>query len=174
MLPSRTQEEIMDIRTYGDPVLRKKAETVKIIDQEIRDICQLMVEVMIRRNGVGLAAPQIGISKRIFVLDADDEFHILINPEMVELSGEVEEMHEGCLSVPGIDAIVARATRAAVEGLNLDGERIRLEGEGLIARAIQHEMDHLNGNLFLDQLSAARKQSLIREYQRVKREQEEA
>ena len=163
----------MDIRTYGDPALRRKAEPIQVIDDEIRDICQLMVEVMIRENGVGLAAPQIGISKRIFVLDADDEFHILINPELIELSEEVEEKKEGCLSVPGVDAVVTRSTRAVVEGLALNGERIRLEGEGLIARAIQHEMDHLNGNLFFDQVSTARRQSLIKEYQRAKREREE-
>ncbi|MCK4570844.1 peptide deformylase [Candidatus Bipolaricaulota bacterium] len=173
MRRSRTQEEIMDIRTFGDSVLRRKAETVAVIDDDIRGICQLMVEVMIRENGVGLAAPQIGISKRIFVLDVDDEFHILINPELVELSEEVVETKEGCLSVPGVDAVVTRSTRAVVEGLNLNGEHVRLEGEGLIARAIQHEMDHLNGNLFLDQLSTARRQSLIKEYQRVKREEQE-
>ncbi len=163
----------MDIRTYGDPTLRRKAEPIEVIDDEIRDICQLMVEVMIRNNGIGLAAPQVGISKRIFVLDADDELHILINPELVELSEDLEEKIEGCLSVPGVDAAVSRSARAAVEGLNLLGEPIRLEGEGLVARAIQHEMDHLNGNLFLDQLSAARRQSLINEYQRAKREREE-
>lgn len=163
----------MDIRTYGDPALRRKAKPIQVIDAEVRDICQLMVEVMIRENGVGLAAPQIGISKRIFVLDADDEFHILINPELVELSEEVKEFKEGCLSVPGVDAIVTRSARAVVEGLNLNGENVRLVGEGLIARAIQHEMDHLNGNLFLDQLSTARRQSLIKEYQRAKREREE-
>ena len=163
----------MDIRTYGDPALRRKAKPIQVIDDEVRDICQLMVEVMIRENGVGLAAPQIGISKRIFVLDADDEFHILINPELVELSEEVKEFKEGCLSVPGVDAIVTRSARAVVEGLNLNGENVRLVGEGLIARAIQHEMDHLNGNLFLDQLSTARRQSLIKEYQRAKREREE-
>jgi peptide deformylase len=164
---------MMNIRTYGDPVLRQRAETVTVIDDEIRDICRTMVEVMIREGGVGLAAPQIGIPKRIFVLDADNEFHILINPELVELSENVEETREGCLSVPGVDATVARATRAVVEGLNLAGERIRVEGEGLIARAIQHEMDHLNGNLFLDQLSTARRQSLIKEYHRAKRESAE-
>ncbi|MFC2105390.1 peptide deformylase [Candidatus Bipolaricaulota bacterium] len=163
----------MDIRILGDPVLRRKAKPVQVIDDEIHDICQLMVEVMIRENGVGLAAPQIGIPKRIFVLDIDDEFHILINPELIELSEEVEETKEGCLSVPGVDAGVARSTRAVVEGLNLNGEHVRLEGEGLVARAIQHEMDHLNGNLFLDQLSTARRQSLIKEYQRVKREAQE-
>ena len=163
----------MDIRTYGDPVLRRKAEPVQVIDDEIHDICRLMVEVMMRENGVGLAAPQIGIPKRIFVLDIADEFHILINPELIELSEEVEETKEGCLSVPGVDAGVARSTRAVVEGLNLNGECVRLEGEGLIARAIQHEMDHLNGNLFLDQLSTAHRQSLIKEYQRVRREEKE-
>ena len=162
----------MDIRTYGDPVLRAQAEPVLVIDDEIRELCELMVEVMIRRNGVGLAAPQIGVSKRVFVLDADGEFHILINPELVEMSEEVEEVTEGCLSVPGVDAPVSRSIRAVVEGLNLKGERIRLEGEGLMARAIQHEMDHLNGNLFLDQLSTARRQSLLRDYQRVQRQRE--
>jgi len=162
----------MDIRTYGDPVLRQEAKPIETIDDEVRGICQLMVEVMIRENGVGLAAPQIGISKRIVVLDADDEFHVLINPELVELSDDIQETREGCLSVPGVDAVVARSARAAVEGLNLDGERVRIEGEGLMARAIQHEMDHLNGNLFLDQLSTARRQSLVKEYQRAKRERE--
>ena len=161
----------MDIRTFGDPVLRRKAKPVQGIDDEIRDICKLMVEVMIRENGVGLAAPQIGISKRIFVLDADDEFHILINPELIELSEEIEGTKEGCLSVPGVDAIVERSTRAVVEGINLKGEDVRLEGEGLIARAIQHEVDHLNGNLFLDHLSTVRRQSLVKEYQRAKREE---
>ncbi len=162
----------MDIRTYGDTTLRRQAKPIDTIDDEVRNLCQLMVEVMIRENGVGLAAPQIGISKRIFVMDADDELYIFINPELVELSEETEEVREGCLSVPGVDAMVARSTRAVVEGLNLDGERIRLEGEGIIARAIQHEMDHLNGNLYLDRLSTARRQSLIKEFQRKQREED--
>lgn len=163
----------MHVSTYGESVLRRKAESVDVIDDQIREICRTMVEVMIRENGVGLAAPQIGISKRIFVIDADDELHVFINPELVERSDELEETREGCLSVPGVDAPVARSIRAVVEGLNLDGERVRLEGEGLIARAIQHEMDHLDGQLFLDQLSTARRQSLIKEYQRLKREASE-
>ena len=163
----------MDIRTYGDSALRRKAEHVDVIDDDIRNLCQLMVEVMIRANGVGLAAPQIGISKRIFVMDADDELYIFINPELVELSEETLESSEGCLSVPGVDATVARSARAVVEGINLDGERIRLEGEGIIARAIQHEMDHLNGNLYFDRSSTARRQSLIKECQRKQREEDE-
>jgi peptide deformylase len=163
----------MQVTTYGDSVLRRKAEPVDVIDDDIREICRTMVEVMIRENGVGLAAPQIGISKRIFVIDVDDELHVFINPELVERSDELEETREGCLSVPGVDAPVARSVRAVVEGTNLNGEQVRLEGEGLIARAIQHEMDHLDGRLFLDQLSTARRQSLIKEYQRSKREASE-
>ncbi len=161
----------MEIRTYGDPALRRRAEPVEAIDDEIRSICERMVETMLRANGAGLAAPQIGISKRIIVLDVDGEFHVLINPELIETSGEVEQFNEGCLSVPGVDSAVERATHAVVEGTTLDGETVRIEGEGLLARAIQHEMDHLDGDLFLDHLSPARRQSLLKEYHRRQREE---
>jgi len=163
----------MEIRTYGDPVLRRKAEPVAAIDEEIRSICQTMVEVMLRENGLGLAAPQIGISKRIFVLDVEGEFHILINPEITSRSEEGEDVREGCLSVPGVDAEVSRSLAVSVEGLNLDGNRVRIDGTGLLARAIQHEMDHLDGKLFLDQLSMARRQSLVKEFQRKQREKDD-
>lgn len=163
----------MDIRTYGDSALRRKAKPIDVIDDDVRDLCQLMIEVMIRANGVGLAAPQIGVSKRIFVMDADDELYVFINPELVELSEETEETSEGCLSVPGVDATVTRSIRAIVEGLNLNGERVRLEGKGVTARAIQHEMDHLNGNLYFDHISPARRQSLIKEFLRKQREEDE-
>ncbi|MBU1048764.1 peptide deformylase [Candidatus Bipolaricaulota bacterium] len=163
----------MELRTYGDAALRRKTEPIGVINDEVRELCKLMIEVMIRENGVGLAAPQIGISKRIFVLDANEELYVFINPELVELSEETEESREGCLSVPGVDASVARSSRAVVEGLNVSGERIRLEGEGMIARAIQHEMDHLNGNLYFDHISTARRQSLIKEFQRKQREEDE-
>ena len=161
----------MAIRTYGDPTLRRRAEPVAAIDDEIRAICERMVETMLRANGAGLAAPQIGISKRIIVLDVDGEFYILINPELVDISDEVEQIREGCLSVPGVGASVERAVHAAVEGTTLDGETVRIEGEGLLAREIQHEMDHLNGSLFLDRLSPARRQSLLKEYRRTQREE---
>ena len=90
----------------------------------------------------------------------------MINPELVDVSDEVHRVSEGCLSVPGVDAPVERAIRAVVEGTTLDGETVRIEGEGLLARAIQHEMDHLNGSLFLDHLGPARRQSLLKEYRR--------
>jgi len=163
----------MDIRTYGDPTLRQQAEPVPEIDAEIRALCERMVEAMMRANGVGLAAPQIGISKRIIILDVDGAFHILINPELVETSEETEPVIEGCLSVPGVDAPVERSIRAVIKGINLQGQEVRIEGEGLLARAMQHEIDHLNGKLFLDHLGTARRQSLLKEYQRLAKETDE-
>jgi len=154
----------MEIRTHGDPVLRRRAEPVETIDEDVRAICEQMLETMFRANGAGLAAPQIGISKRIIVLDVDGQFHVLINPELVEMSDEKESLTEGCLSVPGVDATVDRAVRATIEGTTLEGEHIRIEGEGLLARAMQHEIDHLNGMLYIDHLSPARRQSLLKEY----------
>jgi len=160
----------MAIETYGNPVLRQKAHPVEKIDSEVKRICEAMVEAMIRANGVGLAAPQIGIPKRIIVLDLEGDFHILINPELVETSGEQDESQEGCLSVPGVEASVARKRRACVRGMTLDGRQTEVKGEGLIARALQHEIDHLNGILFIDHLSPARRQSLLKEYARKQRE----
>ena len=156
----------MGISTYGDPALRRAAEPVGEIDDEIRSICERMVEEMIRADGAGLAAPQIGISKRIIVLDADGEFHILINPELLSVSEDVEEVVEGCLSVPGVSSAVPRSVEATITGTTLDGERVTLTGRGLFARAMQHEMDHLNGHLFLDHLTPAKRQSLLKEYAR--------
>lgn len=163
----------MEIKTYGDPVLRSRAEPVKKIDAETRRISKVMVEAMIRANGVGLAAPQIGVSKRIIVLDLDGELHILINPEIVETSQDEEETPEGCLSVPGVEAPVVRKLRTRARGVTLDKKEIQIEAKGLMARALQHEIDHLNGILFIDHLSPACRRSLLREYARKQRESKE-
>lgn len=160
----------MSIAAYGDSVLRRKAEPVGQINAQTRRVCELMVEAMIRASGVGLAAPQIGVSKRIIVLDMDGEFHVLINPHIVEISEEEDESQEGCLSVPGVEAPVVRRRRVCVRGLNLEGKEIDVGGEGLIARALQHEIDHLDGVLFIDHLSPARRQSLLKEFARRQKE----
>lgn len=162
-----------EIRTYGDSVLRRGADPLQRIDAKTKKIAEKMVEAMIRANGIGLAAPQIGVSKRIIVLDLDGQFHILINPEIVETSSESEEAIEGCLSVPGVDAEVTRKLRAHVRGITLDEKEIDIEGEGLMARAIQHEIDHLNGILFIDHLGPAKKRSIISEYRRKQKEKKE-
>ncbi|MEW5825208.1 MAG: peptide deformylase [Candidatus Bipolaricaulota bacterium] len=167
------QEREPHIRAFGDPVLRRPAEPVGEVDEEIRAICARMVETMIRSEGAGLAAPQIGVSKRIIVLDVEGEFHVLINPELVSTEGDWVEFTEGCLSVPGTSAPVARRSRATVSGVKLDGERVEITGEGLLARAIQHEMDHLDGHLYLDHLSPARRRSALKEHRRSQRREED-
>lgn len=167
------QGKATHIRQFGDPILRRPAEPVAEIDDKVRALCAAMVEAMLRANGAGLAAPQIGVSKRIIVLDVEGQFHILINPELVLVEGESEDLAEGCLSLPGVSAPVTRGTRATIAGTTLDGERIEITGEGLLARAIQHEMDHLNGHLFVDHLSPARRKSAIQEYKRKQKHEEE-
>ncbi len=161
-----------EIVTYGDPVLRRKALPITNIDARVKKISEAMVEAMLRANGIGLAAPQIGIDERIITLDIDGEFYVLINPEIIELSEETEEATEGCLSVPGVDAPVIRRTHAVVRGYTLDEKEITLEGEGLMARAIQHEIDHLNGVLFIDHLTPAKRRFLLKEYARKQREKD--
>jgi peptide deformylase len=169
MRPMAMQGKATHIRRFGDPVLRRPAEPVAEIDDDVRAVCAAMVEAMLREHGAGLAAPQIGVPKRIIVLDVEGEFHILINPELVLVEGESEDLYEGCLSLPGVSAPVARGTRATIAGTTLDGERVEISGEDLLARAMQHEMDHLNGHMFVDHLSPARRRSTIQEYKRKQR-----
>jgi peptide deformylase len=166
------QGKAMHIRQFGDPILRRPAEPVGEINDEVRAVCAAMVEAMLRANGAGLAASQIGVPKRIIVLDVEGQFHILINPELLLVDGESEDLSEGCLSLPGVSAPVTRGSRATIAGTTLDGERIEITGEGLLARAIQHEMDHLNGHLFIDHLSPARRRSAIQEHKRRQRREE--
>lgn len=173
MRPTAMQGKKSSIRTFGDPALRRPAERVEAIDDEVRETCRVMVESMLRENGAGIAAPQIGVSKRIIALDVDGQFYVLINPELVSAEGEVEETTEGCLSVPGVGAPVTRSAKATVAGTTLGGQRVEITGEGLLARAIQHEMDHLDGRLFLDRLSPARRRSLLQQYKRRQRDEEE-
>jgi len=172
MLPE-AREMSIEIRTYGDSVLRRVADPLTKIDAEAKRIAEKMVEAMIRANGIGLAAPQIGVSKRIIVLDLNGEFHILLNPEIIETSQESEEIVEGCLSIPGVNAEVTRKLRTHLRGITLDEKPVDIEGEGLMARAIQHEIDHLNGVLFVDYLGPARRRSLLKEYHRKQKEKDE-
>ncbi len=162
----------IEIRTYGDSVLRRTADQITEIDSETKQIAEKMVEAMLRANGIGIAAPQIGVSKRIIVLDLDGKFHVLINPEIIETSQESEEILEGCLSIPGVDADITRKLQTHLRGVTLDEKTIDIEGEGLMARAIQHEIDHLNGVLFIDYLSPARRRSLLKEYRRKQKEKD--
>lgn len=136
---------------HPDPILREKALEVRRINSNIVKLLDDMKETMYAAEGVGLAAPQVGISKRVAVIDAGDEQGLieLINPEIISKSGE-QLGPEGCLSFPGLMGDVRRAMICKVRALNRDGETFEIEGEGLLARALQHEIDHLNGVLFTD------------------------
>ncbi len=141
---------LRNIIKAADPVLRQPASKVKAVDKIIRQIAEDMLETMHHAGGIGLAAPQVGISKQIIVADmGEQENIILINPQVVKNEGE-EVGVEGCLSVPGVYGEVSRSWRVEVQGENLQGETVHCEAEGLLARALQHEIDHLYGVLFTD------------------------
>ncbi|NLM14109.1 MAG: peptide deformylase [Epulopiscium sp.] len=142
---------LRQIRKDGDEILRKKSKIVKEITPSILTLLDDMAETMYAADGVGLAAPQIGILKRIVVIDVGDGIIELINPEIIEEEGE-QVCAEGCLSIPGVSGEVKRPEKVKVKALNRHGEEIILEGEGLLAVAFCHEIDHLNGILFTDKV----------------------
>jgi len=144
---------IRNIRTEGDEVLRKRSKEVTTVDQKIRDLIEDMIDTMYHAEGVGLAAPQVGILKRIAVIDVYDDtgVKVLINPKIIREEGEQFEV-EGCLSVPERAGSVRRPAKVWVEALNEHGQTYVVEGEALLARALCHEIDHLDGVLFIDKI----------------------
>ena len=153
---------IQPIRLFGDPILRTKAMEVVDFDKELRRLVEDLTDTMLEAPGAGLAAPQIGVSKRVFSYNIDGEIGHMVNPVIVERSEEIQDGDEGCLSVPGIWAPTVRAMRCAVEGFDVDGKPLRLEGEGLMARCLQHEVDHLDGVLILDRTSRDQRKEAMR------------
>ena len=164
---------IRPILKYGDPMLHQKARGVDAMTADIDRLVDDMIETMYAAPGVGLAAPQLGVALRIFVIDISvgrdpNGLVVLINPEFVERDGlQLEE--EGCLSVPGFNATVVRPIRAVVKGLNRHGEVQQHEGTGLLARAFQHEMDHLDGMLFVDRLRGIKRDLIVRKIHKLTR-----
>jgi len=140
---------LRNIRINEDPILRKISKVVEIIDERTQILIDDMLDTMYESNGVGLAAPQVGILKRVVVIDIGDGPIILINPEIVEANGEVKDV-EGCLSVPGKQGNVIRPQYVKVKAEDRDGNSIQIQGEDLLARALCHEIDHLNGILYTD------------------------
>lgn len=139
------------IRTMGEDILRKNCKEVKEITPKIIDLLDDMADTLYEANGVGLAAPQVGILKRIVIIDIGEGLFELINPVILEQSGE-QTGNEGCLSIPGKMGVVTRSNYVKAEATNRDGERYIIEGEGLMARAICHELDHLDGILYADKV----------------------
>ena len=162
---------LLPIHLLGSPVLREASAPVAEVTEEVRRLVDDMFETMDAAEGVGLAANQIGQALRIAVVDADGERFAMINPMIVEASGKASE-EEGCLSIPEVYAEVTRPERVVLEATGRDGVRYRLEADGLKARAIQHEIDHLDGILFLDRLSPMKRRLLVAKYRREHKEGE--
>ena len=163
----------LEVRLLGDPVLREKATPVSELSEQHKQLIRDMFETMYAEEGVGLAAPQVGISERIIVVDPQQDdlpAFALINPEILEMSKETEKGEEGCLSIPGLRDIVERAYKVTVRGTSETGETREMELLGLPARIIQHEVDHLDGILFFDRLSPLKRKMLLSKWQKTKPE----
>lgn len=156
-----------DIVTLGDPVLEKPASPVIVFDEELAQFVEGMYRTMEAGQGIGLAAPQIGKSLRIFVTGLeDDKLRVFINPEIVLTSQEEAEIEEGCLSIPGIYVIVKRPATIRMQAFTEKGKPFVLDAEGMLARVLQHEYDHLDGKLFLDRLPPGKRQRVLILYNR--------
>ncbi len=153
---------IRPIRELGDPVLRTPADEVRAFDRELAALVRDLLDTVDHPGRAGLAAPQIGVSARVFSYNVDGEIGHLVNPRVVELSEETQDGDEGCLSIPGIWAPTVRAMHAVVEGFDVHGEPLRLSGSGLMARCLQHEVDHLDGRVFLDRLTGDARKGALR------------
>lgn len=164
---------IRPILRYGDAALHERANVVDALTPDIDKLINDMIETMYAAPGVGLAAPQVGVALRIFVVDISvgrdpSGLQVMINPEFVERDG-VQLEEEGCLSVPGFNATVVRPTRVVVKGLDRQGDARQLEGGGLLARAFQHEMDHLDGMLFVDRIRGIKRDLIVRKIRKLTR-----
>jgi len=164
---------IRPILKYGDTTLHDKARPVEAVTADVERLIDDMIETMYAAPGVGLAAPQVGVSLRIFVVDISvgrdpNGLIVMVNPQFIEREGmQLED--EGCLSVPGFNATVVRASKVLVKGLNRSGAEHQHEGTGLLARAFQHEMDHLDGTLFVDRLRGIKRDLIVRKIRKLTR-----
>ncbi len=155
----------MDVVTLGDSLLRKRSILVNDIDQGIRDFIGAMFDTIHEGEGIGLAAVQVGHLHRLFVTHLPDDIpRVFINPEIIETSLQQGKFEEGCLSIPGVTAEVTRSVSVQMQAWNEKGRPFTLRAEGLLARVMQHELDHLNGKLFIDHLSSKKRERLVKEY----------
>lgn len=171
---------ILPIELLGSPVLRQEADEVTVFDDDLRVLVRDMFATMYHAEGVGLAGPQVGISKRVLVIDAryEDEPEAgrlaLVNPRIVQASKATERGTEGCLSIPGVDDLVERALEVTVEAVDPEGRPVKVTAGGFMARVLQHEIDHLDGVLFIDRISPLKRQLLLKRYRKLQEEEAEA
>ena len=163
----------LEVLHFPDKRLRKIAVPVKKVDNEIKNIIEQMFLTMYEEKGIGLAATQVNIHKRIIVIDVSenkDKKIFLINPEIISLSDDIDSMEEGCLSVPGFYENVSRPKTVKVSSLDYDGKQIEIEANGLLSTCIQHEIDHLNGRLFVDHISSLKRSRIEKKITKLKKE----
>ena len=170
---------IHEIILMGDPVLRAKAEEVTLFDDELKKLVRDMFETMYHAEGIGLAAPQIGKSTRVIVVDLrredgdreENQCLALVNPRVTWHSEETNKQTEGCLSIPGLEEVVYRPIAVRVEARDADGDAVKVEADALFARALQHEIDHLDGVLFLDRVSPLKRKMLLKKWKKLEAEE---
>jgi peptide deformylase len=170
---------LREIVILGDPILRRPAREVPAFDEDLRTLVRDMFETMYHAEGIGLAAPQVGVSWRVLVVDlrrddVPDARAVLVNPRVVWRSQDTEKQPEGCLSIPGLEDVVERPRAVRIEGYDPDGGRVELDVEGLYARALQHEIDHLDGILFLDRVTPLKRRMLLKKWKKLEAEAEKS
>ena len=159
---------VLPIRVLGDPVLRIDTTPVDVVTDDVRKLIDDMFDTMHAANGIGLAAPQVGRTERVAVVDVDKARYALVNPEIVVADGKKEKTEEGCLSIPDVYGDVVRPTRVIIRALDRDGQPIEVEATGLLGRCFQHEIDHLHGKLFIDHLSFLKRRSTLARWEEEK------
>ena len=157
----------LDIRVLGDPILRQETEPVEVITEELKQLVDEMFTTMYAAEGIGLAAPQVGRIERLAVVDVEGAKYTLINPEIIARDGSAKA-EEGCLSIPDVFGEVERPQRVTVRALDVDGNQFELAADELLARCIQHEVDHLHGKLFLDYLGVFKRRSALSQWEKLK------
>jgi peptide deformylase len=159
---------ILDIRVLGDPILREETKEVGEITDEIRQLVKNMFDTMYLAKGIGLAAPQVGRTERLAVIDVHEKPFVIINPEIVEADAKSAKSEEGCLSIPDVYGDVERPSRVRVRALDIDGKPFEIEAIELLGRCLQHEIDHLHGKLFIDYLSVLKRRSALSKWTKEK------
>jgi peptide deformylase len=161
---------ILDIRVLGDPVLRKPTKRVTEVTDELRQLIADMFETMYAAEGIGLAAPQVGRTERLAVVDVEGNKFTMINPEVIERTGDIDKAEEGCLSIPDIYGDVERPFTVTIRAMNENGEQYEATASELLGRCFQHEIDHLDGKLFLDYLSPLKRKAAMTKWEKAKTE----
>ena len=170
---------IREIVLLGEPILREESVEVEVFDDDLRALVRDMFETMYHADGIGLAAPQIGVAERVLVVDLrrEDEPEArvaLVNPRVVWTSEETDKQSEGCLSIPGIEEVVERPWAVRVEGFDPDGKEVSIEADELFSRALQHEIDHLDGVLFFDRVSPLKRRMAMKKWKKQRAEEKTA